>query len=327
MRAGTLFDRRLLIVAGKGGVGKTTVACCLAREAARTGRRVLLCEIDGGGGAAKLLRAERASVGREAAAGENLSVITVEGKAALAEYLQMIVPVKRLLPPIFKSRMYQYFVAAAPGLKELMTMGKIWYAVQQTGADGSAPRWDTVIVDAPASGHSLQYLRMPAAARDAFLSGLVHRESERLVALLTDPRKTAVNLVTTAEELAVTETEETFRELRKALRMPTGVLFINRLHRAPCSQTDIDAVRRGARRSRRTENRVLLGELASRAEEEASWARLNAQYRLRLARTISMPAVEIPFLPSGEFALPELAVIGSAICAQLSLPPEGPPPA
>ena len=91
--------------------------------------------------------------------------MAVEGKAALAEYLGLIIPVRRFLQTVFQNRLYQYFVAAAPGLKELMTVGKIWYEAERADERGGKRRWDIVIMDAPATGHSLQYLRMPAAAR------------------------------------------------------------------------------------------------------------------------------------------------------------------
>jgi anion-transporting ArsA/GET3 family ATPase len=193
-----LFERRLLIVAGKGGVGKTTVACLLGLEAARRGKRVLLCEVDGASRAASLLGAKSQPLGEAVEARPGLFLMAVEGRAALAEYLGLIIPVRRFLQTVFKSRVYQYFVAAAPGLKELMTIGKIWYEAERKDETSGERLWDLVVMDAPATGHSLQYLRMPAAALETFATGLVHREARRLVELLTDAERTAINLVTTA---------------------------------------------------------------------------------------------------------------------------------
>src|ERR1041385_3420162 len=114
----SLFERRLLIVAGKGGVGKTTIACALALQAAQDGKRTLLAEVDGAGRAARLLGIEPPVLGEARTARPGLSVMEVDGSAALAEYLQIIIPVKRVIQAVFSSRIYQYFVAAAPGLKE-----------------------------------------------------------------------------------------------------------------------------------------------------------------------------------------------------------------
>src|SRR5207249_7545288 len=122
-------------------------------------------------------------------------------------------------------RVYQYFVAAAPGLKELMTVGKVWY--EATRKDGVRMTWDAVVVDAPATGHGLQYLRMPQAARDTFGAGLVQREATRVVDLLQDARTTAVHLVTLAEEMPVAETLETYAQLKDPLAMPVGSVIVN----------------------------------------------------------------------------------------------------
>ena len=124
----SLLERRLHFVVGKGGVGKTTVAAALALTLARRGRRTLAVEMEPGGRLAALL-------GREA--DPRLYVLHVDGRAALEEYLSLVIPVKRLLATVFQSKVYQYFVAAAPGLKELMTVGKIWY--EATRKEGGRP--------------------------------------------------------------------------------------------------------------------------------------------------------------------------------------------
>jgi len=314
MNLDQLFTRRLLVVAGKGGVGKTTVACALALEAARRGRSVLLCEVDGVARAPQLLEAERGALGQAVAARPNISLMAIEGKAALAEYLTMIIPVKRLLQAVFKSQLYHYFVAAAPGLKELMTIGKIWYEAERVD-DSGARRWDHVIVDAPATGHGLQYLRMPAAARDAFEVGLVHREATRLVELLTDPARTAINLVTTAEEMPVNETVTMYRALREDLHMPTGLLFVNRLHDGGLAAADVERLTAAAERSRDDTERRLLRAVAARAREEIAWTALNTRHRARLAGAIDMPIIDLPFLFAEEFGFAELRTLAERMAA------------
>ncbi|MDX2167315.1 MAG: ArsA-related P-loop ATPase [Deltaproteobacteria bacterium] len=317
-----LFRRRLLVVVGKGGVGKTTVACALALEAARRGRKVLLCEVDGVARAPQLLQARPGPLGQAVQSPAGPWLMAVEGRAALAEYLGMIIPVKRLLQTVFKSQLYQYFVAAAPGLKELMTLGKIWYEAERS--DGSGDAWDHVIVDAPATGHGLQYLRMPAAARDTFEIGLVHREAQRIVDLLTDAERTAVNLVTTAEEMPVNETISMYRALRDDLAMPTGLLFVNRVHAAGLAAADAAKLEQAAKAQRDRRARQVLEAVAARARAEIGWSELNARHRARLAAEVPLPTVELPFVFAEEFGFAELQTLREAIVRAPSLAPSRP---
>jgi anion-transporting ArsA/GET3 family ATPase len=298
---GGLLERRLLVVAGKGGVGKTTIACALGVIAAQHGKRVLLAEVDGAGRAARLLGAEPAPVGQAREVRPGLAVMAVDGLAALAEYLQIIVPVKRVLQAVFSSRIYQYFVAAAPGLKELMTIGKIWYEAERVDDASGRHLWDIVILDAPATGHSLQYLRMPHAALDAFKGGLVGRESRRLVQLLTDPRRTAINLVTTAEEMPVNETLEMYTQVREQLCMPFGCLFVNRVHTRSFAAGDLQRLeeRLAALRDRRA--RTLVAEVLQRAREETGWTAINRFYIERLGGAVAAPLLQVPFVFTEEF--------------------------
>jgi len=310
---GDLFDRQLVFVVGKGGVGKTTVSCALALAAARRGKRVLLCEVDGVSRAAQLLGVEPAEPGVAGPTVDGVAVMSIEGGAALAEYLGMIVPVRRFLQAVIKSELYQYFVAAASGLKELMTIGKIWYEAQLTDERDGRRRWDIVIVDAPATGHGLQYLRMPSSARDAFGAGLVRREAERVVELLSDPRRTAIHLVTTAEEMPVNETITMARKVRDELGMPLGMLFVNRLHTEQFRKADIDSLTAGARAARNPDIKRLLNDVAARATEESGWTRLNKRYLRELSQAVELPRVELPFVFAEEFGRAQLLGIADRI--------------
>jgi anion-transporting ArsA/GET3 family ATPase len=313
-----LFQRRLLVVAGKGGVGKTTVACMLALIGAQLGKRTLLAEVDGAGRAAYLLGVQPAPVGEARLVQESLSVMSVEGTAALAEYLTMVMPVKRVLHAVFASRIYQYFVAAAPGLKELLTIGKIWYEAERVDEASGRRRWDMVVMDAPATGHSLQYLRMPRAARAAFGAGLVRRESQRLIGLLTDAQRTAVNLVTTEEEMPVNETLEMYQQLRDDLQMPLGLLFINRLHRAEFNTTALDCLDRRLAARRNPARRALLGEVLERGREERGWTEINRTYLARLSADIDLPRVELPFVFAEEFGTEQVRGLAAEVSGELA---------
>jgi anion-transporting ArsA/GET3 family ATPase len=293
-----LFDRRVLFVVGKGGVGKSTVAAMLAVALADRGKRVLLAQMEAGRRLGEVLGVE----GGTEAPNEvlpNLCFLTIDGEAALSEYLGLVLPVKRVQRMVVGSKLYRHFVAAAPGLKELMTVGKIWYEEQLVTARGR--KWDAIVVDAPATGHSLQYLRMPSAAHEAFGPGFVRREAKKVVDLLRDPARTAVCLVTTAEEMPVNEATEMYAQLTGRLEMPIGAVFVNRVHTAPLGPDAVPHAVDGAP--------ALVRDVLRCAREEAGWAAINARHLAKLCAAVSMPPVELPFLFSEEFGLAEVRTL------------------
>jgi anion-transporting ArsA/GET3 family ATPase len=305
-----MIQRKLHFVLGKGGVGKTTVAAALATLLARRGRRTLAVEMDAAGRLPVMLGAQGPAAQPETVA-PHLSVLSLDGRAALEEYLGLVIPVKRVLTTIFSSRIYQYFVAAAPGLKELMTVGKIWY--EATREEGGRPVWDAIVVDAPATGHGLQYLAMPQVAHDTFGAGLVQREAGRVAALLRDPATTAVHLVTLAEDMPVVETLETHARLTGDLALPTGCVIVNRVHGRHFARDLVQGVRDAAIAAT-GRHRELLTAVAERAVEESGWAEINAEQLERLRQALGPePLVEIPFLYAEEFGAPELGQVAQVL--------------
>jgi anion-transporting ArsA/GET3 family ATPase len=309
-----LLGRRLLFTVGKGGVGRTTVTLALAFEAARRGRRTLVVELEGARGLARALEEQR-EVHPPAPELERITSLVVDGRRALEEYLSLIIPVRRLLKTIFSSSIYQYFVAAAPGLKELMTVGKIWYEAERREREGDGP--DLVLVDAPATGHSLQYLRMPQAALEAFPVGLVHREAERVLSLLRDPAATAVVMVATAEDMPTNETIEISRGLAD-LGMRGSLVVVNQVHEAPATAAQIAALREALGASAATGGAARLAQaVLARAEDEASWAEINAANRKRLADEVPAPQVALPYLFGEEFGPVEVRTLARHLAESL----------
>jgi anion-transporting ArsA/GET3 family ATPase len=307
----SLLSRRVQFVVGKGGVGKTTVAVALALIAARAGKRVLLIELEPGGRTHAFLGCS-APTGYEATrASSGVWTLAIDGRASLEEYLRLVIPVRRVLAAIFHSKVYQYFVAAAPGLKELMAVGKVWYEAERTDARGDR-RWEVIVVDAPATGHSVQYLRMPSAARDAFGSGLVRQEAGRVHALLEDPTQTAIHLVTTAEEMPVTETIETYGKLHDELGLPAGMLVINRVHRGVGDEDLVARLQAGAGRVSPAERTVAM-EVAARAIEENAWAAINRMEMERLRAAVPLPAFAVPELYAEEFGAADVGRVADLL--------------
>ncbi len=313
-----LLQKRVLFFAGKGGVGKTTVAAAFSLAAAQQGKKTLLIEIGDNNRAARLLnlspQEQAENTLREIS--PMLSLLSTSGSAALEEYLSLIIPVKRLVRMLVESRPYQYFVAAAPGLKELLTIGKVWYEERKRDAATEQPRWDLLVVDLPATGHGLQYLNMPCAARDTFREGLVHREAERITAWLQDPEKTAVNLVATAEELPVSETFEAHQQLTEKLQLPLGALFLNRIHEAPFSSIALSRLRANALKAS-GEDRNVAEQVLACASAETAWADTQETYVKQL-RFLPLPLVKLPQCVSREFGMTQLIQLAQRLTLHLT---------
>ena len=222
------IPRRLHFVVGKGGVGKSSVAAALALAAAGPGRRILAVEVGRPDGLARALAVAPGAAGRfQAVAGTpGLTYAWLEGAAALVTYLSDLLPTAWLLRALTHSRAYRYFVAAAPGLKELMVIGQVRHEYRRQ--EGGAPAWDAVVIDAGASARGLGVLGMPEVAARTFATGLVHREAEDVLSYLRDPVRSRVHVVALPEELPLTEATEIVGRLRDDLRLPLGEVVVNR---------------------------------------------------------------------------------------------------
>jgi anion-transporting ArsA/GET3 family ATPase len=233
-----LLERRLLVVIGKGGVGRSSVSAALAILANRRGVRVLIVEAD---------LSTPIAVGYGKHTGfdpvelqPGLYAMALLGQESLEEYLSFVVP-KSILRAVFKTSLYQYFVQAAPAVRELTMMGKVFHEIERR--DPSLPSWDLVIFDAPASGQALSMIRMPFAARETFGEGMVGREASAIGQLLRDQAKCGIIAVTTAEALALKETFESYRSLSE-LQLATAAVFFNRISAATFDTADIGRMMR-----------------------------------------------------------------------------------
>ncbi|MBI5504872.1 MAG: hypothetical protein HY899_08715 [Deltaproteobacteria bacterium] len=306
-----VIDRRLQFIVGKGGVGKSTLTAALALSSAAKGRRTLAIELAAPGGVARLFGVAAAAGNQAVAVRPGLSLMWIEGESALTEYLSLVVPIKRLLKTVFSSRLYRVFVAAAPGLKELMAIGKIWYEAQKTCADGS-PLWERIFIDAGASGHSLQYLQMPSAAAATFQSGLVHRESMRVEALLKDAETTCVHVVATPEEMPLGEAAAIVARLRDPLALPLGDLIVNRCRPAPPAGVAA-AVEALAEIRIESGDEPVRGALLGAVRTALGWQLIQEQGLAHITAETGIEPLRLPLLVREEFGLAEVEEVARSL--------------
>ena len=293
-----LFDKRLVFVTGKGGVGKTTVAAAIGLAAARAGKRTIVCEV------ARQERMSRAfhreGIGpEESELSDGLYAISIDPQRAMEEYLEDQLGSRRLAHLMFGNRIFDYFVAATPGMRELTSIGKIWELAQLERRNRKLAPYDLVVVDAPASGHGLAMLETPRTFREAVKVGPISRQAGVIHEFVTDPKITGVVAVALAEEMPVNETVELEERLGRELEMPVDQVVVNgvlpeRFTGDECEQIEaangshpVPAVRAALR--------AALSEHA-RARGQRSQLR-------RLKREIDAPVATLPYLFEGELDL------------------------
>jgi Anion-transporting ATPase len=218
------FERRFLFVTGKGGVGKTAVSASLARALSQRGRRVLLAAADST--PYRELLPEARWQDDPQPYGARSFTVRLEAEAALREYGRLLIKPRLARQALFENRYVQGFLAALPGLPQWAVLGKAWYHSSET--DLGAPRFDSVVFDAPATGHGLELLRLPKAIAELAPAGLLRRDAELCWQMLKSSEQCCICLVTLPEELPTNETIELSIRIRSELGLPLGALLLNR---------------------------------------------------------------------------------------------------
>lgn len=220
-----LDQRRFLFITGKGGTGKTTVTAALAMALAARDRRVLIAVTDTKDRISPLLGAP--PIGEQiATVARNISAVKIGPEAALREYGEMVLKSRALYSAVFDNRYVRSFFAAVPGLYQWAVLGKAWFHATETGPDGRH-RFDTVLFDAPATGHGLDMLRVPKVIVDVVPPGLLRRDAESAWQMFQDERQSGVIIVGLAEDMPANESIELAAAVRGELGLPIARLVVN----------------------------------------------------------------------------------------------------
>jgi anion-transporting ArsA/GET3 family ATPase len=289
-----LLDKRLVLVTGKGGVGKTTLAAALGLAAARRGKRVVLCEVAEQTRLAALFSADPAGHA-ETELAPGLFTVSVDPEEAKQEWLRYQLKSRTLAGVLGGSRLFGYLTAAAPGLSELVTIGKVWDLAQLERRTGGGT-FDLAIVDAPATGHGLAMLRAPSTFSAVARVGPVARQAEQIDRSLRDPAHTGVITVALPEEMPVNETIEFERALRRELGIAVDAMVVNAVHPARFDGREaraLEAAVAAADGSARGARAAARAALAAALSEHRRARAEHAQVR-RLRRAASAPVVTLP---------------------------------
>jgi anion-transporting ArsA/GET3 family ATPase len=300
-----LLDKRLIFVTGKGGVGKSTVATALGLVAARRGLRCIVAEL------AAQERVQRAFDHHgehfmEVELAPGLFTISVDPQHAMEEYLR--IKAGPLGHALSASRMFQAFAMATPGMRELLSIGKVWELAQlQRRTRGAAP-YDVVIVDAPATGHGVGILRTPRTFAEIAKVGPIAAQGRAISATIADRSFTSVIAVATAEEMPVNET----LALRDALHrdgLRLDAVIVNALYRERFGPDDVAALRAALDG---VDGAVGRGALRAALSEHARGA-VQRDQLARLSEGLGSGPLELPYLFADEFGRSELELLATAL--------------
>jgi anion-transporting ArsA/GET3 family ATPase len=216
-----LLDRRLVFITGKGGVGKTTIASSLAWLAAERGLRTLVCEVDAKGNLADFYETAPITFDEREIA-PRLWAMAMDTEASLKQYLslQLKLPLVARIGPVAK--MFDFVASAAPGVREIVTVGKLCWEVKER-------HYDFIVVDASATGHILGQLAAPQAINQLVQVGLVRQQTDWMLDILQDPATTGLVVVATPSEMPVNETLDLTARLRQETNVDLAAVVVNRV--------------------------------------------------------------------------------------------------
>ena len=305
--AGFCTLTRVLIVAGKGGVGKTTVTAAVARMAAQAGLRTLIVEVEGKSGLGAAFGRDDPLTYEDVELAPGIRARTLTPDDALLEYLEDH-GMKRVSKRLLSSGAIDVVATAVPGIKDILVLGKVKQLERSEVAD-------LIVVDAPAAGHAVTFLTSAAGLLDAVRVGPIRAQAQDVMDLLSDPARCQVLLVTLPEETPVNEVVETAFKLEDRVGIALAPVVVNGLY-PPCEglDGDVEAAARAA------DVALLPGEaesLAAAAAFRRDRMALQAEQVARLASSLPLPQLRLPFLFTTELGLSEVDVLAGALASEV----------
>jgi anion-transporting ArsA/GET3 family ATPase len=304
---------RVMIVAGKGGVGKTTVTATLATAAADAGLSVLIVEVEGKSGLA-------ACFGRppleyeEAELAPRIRGRTLTPDEALVDYLENH-GLRRISKRLVRSGALEVVSSAVPGMKDILVLGKVKALELERAAD-------LIIIDAPAAGHAVTFLLSPRGLGDAVRVGPVSKQATDVIEMLSDPARCQVMLVTVPEETPVNELVDTAFQLEDRIGVQLGPVVVNSCYPDPGLPASVDEVQRLADELGVFVSPREAGDLVAAAEFRRERYVLQQEQADRLAARLPLPQVRLPFLFTAELGPPEIGVLAGRFEEQVAELPE-----
>ena len=282
----SLLGRRLLFVTGKGGVGKTTLVAALGLLASRSGKRVLLCELDTDPSLRRIFGVP--AIGFETVRlGDNLDACNLMASDCMRAFVQRVVPSRRGADAIVGTRIVGVFFESAPSVMEAFLIDQITERVSQ-----QRPAYDLVIIDLPASGHAIKLLRVARSMAEMVSVGDLAKRLREMDALFTDSARSGLVLATLPEEMPVNETLELAGSLRSSVKTPIVAVVCNGLRHLEVESADAAAVS-GALGAAADDGAEQLREAAALA---AYWTAQEREELERLRGGLQVPLFDTPFV-------------------------------
>ncbi|HEY0252560.1 MAG TPA: ArsA family ATPase [Kofleriaceae bacterium] len=301
-------DRRLVLVLGKGGVGRSTVAAAIAGKNAARGKKTLLFETNANDRFGTYF--DKPAVGTQVTElAPNLSAVNTNPGAALEEYGLMILKFKSVYEMVFENRITKAFLRAIPGLDDYSLVGKAWFHTEEEKR--GKPVWDTLVFDMPASGHSVSMLRIPEVITETVPDGPLTRDARTIKQLFTDPKRTMAIIVTLAEEMPVNEAIELEQKLTAMGIVPQHVI---------CNQIYPDHFPAGSPVAKVLDALEAdpslpspLAELVSHSRLSRDRRALNSRYLTELRARAKAPVSELPIIFTPQLTSAQVKALGEKL--------------